>query len=206
MDKIALVTGAGTGIGKAVAHGLLTAGYTTVFTGRRKEVLDDAVNEAPSGGGAATAFACDVANENAVDALFDSIEQNHGRLDVLFNNAGLGLTSATIDEIDPAEWRKIIGVNLTGSFLCARRAFALMRKQDPMGGRIINNGSIHGFQTRHNRAHQNNLARRPSIQHRLQPDRHRQRRNRNDRLYCQSRHAGRWHNHVRTRDGRRSRR
>ena len=142
MEKIALVTGAGTGVGKAAAHALLAAGFITVFAGRRKDVLDVAIAEANSEENKAFGIACDVSREADVAAMFENIDHRYGRLDVLFNNAGLGLTSATIDEIDPDEWRKIIDVNLTGSFLCARQAFAMMRRQKPMGGRIINNGSV----------------------------------------------------------------
>lgn len=142
MGKIALVTGAGSGIGKAAAQALRMAGFITVYTGRRISTLDAAIKDVNAGAAEALAFACDVSKEDEVDALFDDIENRYGRLDVLFNNAGSGLTTATIDEISAAEWRRIVDVNLTGSFLCARRAFALMRKQNPMGGRIINNGSI----------------------------------------------------------------
>ncbi len=142
MNKIALVTGAGSGIGKAAARALLDIGFKTVFAGRRANVLEDAIADIGATEENALAIGCDVSRDDDVDTLFDTIENRFGRLDVLFNNAGLGLTSATIDEIAPDAWRKIIDVNLTGTFLCARRAFGLMRQQQPMGGRIINNGSI----------------------------------------------------------------
>ena len=141
MNKIALVTGAGTGIGKSAANALIATGFKTIFTGRREAVLNQTIEEVDPGGKNAVAIPCDVARETDVDHLFNEIERRFGRLDVLFNNAGLGLTSATIDEIEPSEWRAIIDVSLTGAFLCARRAFAMMRHQTPRGGRIINNGS-----------------------------------------------------------------
>lgn len=142
MSRIAVVTGAGSGIGKAAASALIDAGFKTVFAGRRLDVLHSAIKDIAATDENAVAVACDVSRDDDVDALFDSVETRFGRVDVLFNNAGLGLTSATIDELATDEWRKIIDVNLTGSFLCARRAFSLMRRQNPMGGRIINNGSI----------------------------------------------------------------
>jgi len=135
----AIVTGAGTGIGKAVATALVGAGWRTVFCGRRKSVLEDAVAEA---GGEALAVACDVSRADEVDRLFDTVIDRFGRVDLLFNNAGLSARSMLIDEIPVEKWQQIVDVNLTGSFLCARRAFGVMRRQSPMGGRIINNGSI----------------------------------------------------------------
>ena len=142
--KVALVTGGGTGIGFAAARALSADGFTVVITGRRKAVLEQAAAElgAEADARAPLALTADVANEDDVTALFDEITRRFSRLDVLFNNAGLGLTSATIDNIAPADWRRIVDVNLTGSFLCARAAFALMRRQTPHGGRIINNGSV----------------------------------------------------------------
>ncbi len=140
-DRIALVTGAGSGIGTAVAHGLLADGWTTVMVGRRQDKLDEAAGTSPSPE-LARPMGCDVSNPGQVDGLFARIEQEFGRLDLLFNNAGIGAKGAPIDEIPVETWLDVVNVNLTGSFLCARGAFGLMRRQKPMGGRIINNGSI----------------------------------------------------------------
>ncbi len=139
MIKTALITGAGTGIGKTCAHELMRGGYHVIFTGRRLGVLQAALRE---GEGSGDAIACDVSDAKAVSALFAEIEKTHGRLDVLFNNAGIFTAGKLIDEIALADWQRMIDINLTGSFLCARAAFSLMRRQRPMGGRIINNGSI----------------------------------------------------------------
>ncbi len=147
-DKFALVTGAGSGIGQAVATALVHAGWHTVFTGRRQEKLDEAVaaiGHAPARG---LAIACDVSRAEQVEKLFERIEEEFGRLDLLFNNAGMGYKSTTIDEIPVEVWHDVVDVNLTGSFLCARSAFGLMRRQIPMGGRIINNGSISAYAPR----------------------------------------------------------
>ncbi len=143
--KTAIVTGAGTGIGKASAAALLAAGWNTVFVGRRKNLLDEAVAEAQksaAAGAKGLAVACDVTKPADVDALYAEIDKVFGRVDLLFNNAGMGFKTATIDEVPVEVWTEVVNVNLTGSFLVARGAFAAMRKQQPMGGRIINNGSI----------------------------------------------------------------
>lgn len=140
--KVAIVTGAGSGIGKASAIALLNAGWTTVFVGRRAEKLEEAITEAGDAGANAMAAPCDVTKPDQVDALYESIVQKYGRVDLLFNNAGMGHAGATIDEIDVDTWLNVVAVNLTGSFLMARGAFRTMRHQKPMGGRIINNGSI----------------------------------------------------------------
>jgi NAD(P)-dependent dehydrogenase (short-subunit alcohol dehydrogenase family) len=139
--KIALVTGAGTGIGRATATALVRAGWETIFVGRRIEKLEEAVAVA-EGPGRAIPIACDVTNPEQVEVVFARVEREFGRLDLLFNNAGMGARGAPIDEIPVEVWRQIVDINLTGSFLCARAAFGLMRRQKPMGGRIINNGSI----------------------------------------------------------------
>ena len=144
-DRIALVTGAGTGIGKVSAVALASAGWTTVFVGRRMDKLEEAAAEAVSQGGRALAVSCDVTKPDAVDALFGRIEREFGRLDLLFNNAGMGYKGMPIDEIPVDAWFDVLAVNLTGSFLCARAAFGLMRRQEPKGGRIINNGSISAY-------------------------------------------------------------
>jgi NAD(P)-dependent dehydrogenase (short-subunit alcohol dehydrogenase family) len=136
------VTGAGTGIGKAVATTLLKNGWNTVFVGRRQGLLDEAAAAAGTTEAKALAISCDVTDAEAVDALFDKAVETFGRVDLLFNNAGLGFKSAPADEIPVDVWNDIVAVNLTGSFFCARAAFRVMRRQTPQGGRIINNGSI----------------------------------------------------------------
>ena len=141
MAKIALVTGGGSGIGRACAVTLGKAGYHLVVTGRRQDALDETLGLA--GGGAA--IAADITNAEAVDGLFDQIEKDHGRLDVLFNNAGNNVAQAPIGDVPPEDFLKVINVNLYGAFLAARGAFNLMRRQDPQGGRIINNGSISAY-------------------------------------------------------------
>jgi len=143
--KTAIVTGAGTGIGKASAIALLAEGWNTVFVGRRKNVLDEAVAEAEkssASGARALAVGCDVTKPTEVDEMFEVVAEAFGRVDLLFNNAGMGFKTSTIDEVPVEVWNEVVAVNLTGSFLVARGAFAMMRKQKPMGGRIINNGSI----------------------------------------------------------------
>ncbi|MCA0026926.1 MULTISPECIES: SDR family oxidoreductase [unclassified Mesorhizobium] len=147
-EKTAIVTGAGTGIGKSVATALLKAGWNTVFCGRRKGVLDEAIAAAGQTDAKALAVACDISKPGEVDDLFETVAEAFGRVDLLFNNAGMGYKSAPIDEIPVEVWNDIVGVNLTGSFLCARAAFRAMRKQKPMGGRIINNGSISAYAPR----------------------------------------------------------
>lgn len=145
MTKVALITGAGTGVGKAAAHELLRSGYHVIFSGRRRDVLEKALAE---GDGSGEVIACDVGDADGVIRMFTAVEARHGRLDVLFNNAGIFIAGKLIDEISVAEWQRALAVNLTGSFLCARAAFSLMRRQDPIGGRIINNGSISAYAPR----------------------------------------------------------
>jgi NAD(P)-dependent dehydrogenase (short-subunit alcohol dehydrogenase family) len=140
-QKIALVTGAGSGIGRAAALALVADGWDTILVGRRMDKLEEAVAEA-HGPGRAMPIACDVTNAEQVEVVFTRIERELGRLDLLFNNAGMSAKAAPIDEIPVETWREVVDVNVTGSFLCARAAFGLMRRQRPMGGRIINNGSI----------------------------------------------------------------
>ena len=132
-----LVTGAGSGIGRATARRFLDAGWSVVLTGRR----EDRLHETAGGHEAAQVIPCDVTDPASVDALFTAIERG-GRLDALFNNAGTNVAGRTIDEISVADWRTVCDTNITGMFLVARGAFGLMRRQDPQGGRIINNGSI----------------------------------------------------------------
>lgn len=133
-----IVTGASSGIGKATAEAFLAAGWTVGLLARRTGALEDLAGGHPG----AHVLTCDVTDATAVEAAFQGFADKAGRLDVLFNNAGRGAPAQTIDEIDPAVWRAVVEVNLTGMFLCARAAFRLMRHQTPQGGRIINNGSI----------------------------------------------------------------
>ncbi|MBV8036838.1 SDR family oxidoreductase [Roseateles sp.] len=133
--RVALVTGAGSGIGRAVARALAAEGWTLALMGRREAALHETLADA-------LALPADVADEAQVDAAFAALRQRFGRLDLLFNNAGIGAPPLPIDELTVAQWRAVVDTNLTGSFLCARAAFALMKAQSPRGGRIINNGSI----------------------------------------------------------------
>jgi NAD(P)-dependent dehydrogenase (short-subunit alcohol dehydrogenase family) len=140
--KIALVTGAGGGIGRATANALLADGFCVVLAGRRVEPLAALVETAKAAGQEALAVVTDVRDPSSVDALFDTIERTYGRLDVLFNNAGVNAPAVPMDELPVETWTNLINTNVTGVFLCARGAFGLMRRQSPQGGRIINNGSI----------------------------------------------------------------
>ncbi len=139
--KIALVTGAGSGIGQACALALLEAGYAVVLAGRRQQALQHTLSLAPKDC-ACLAVPTDVRDESSVEALFAALRERFGRLDLLFNNAGTGAPQIPIDELSLAQWDGVVSVNLTGAFLCARAAFRLMKTQRPQGGRIINNGSI----------------------------------------------------------------
>lgn len=150
---IALVTGGGTGIGRAIAKALGTAGYQVVISGRRCEVIDKAVTElAVETGEAFNAIAADVSDPASVRALFDNIESKFGRLDLLINNAGTLVPGVPLEEISFDDWSAIVGANLTGAFLCTQQAFRIMKAQEPRGGRIINNGSISATTPRPNSA------------------------------------------------------
>jgi NAD(P)-dependent dehydrogenase (short-subunit alcohol dehydrogenase family) len=140
--RIALVTGAGSGIGEAVARTLLGAGWTVVITGRRRERLDAVAADADPGGGRTLVHPTDVADPASVAALFDAIAHRYGRLDLLFNNAGFGIKPTPVEEVPLAQWRAVLDTNLTGAFLCLQHAFRMMKAQTPKGGRIVNNGSI----------------------------------------------------------------
>ena len=139
MGGIAVVTGAGSGIGRASAVALAGAGFTVVFAGRHLETLEPAAAEAGNG---AVAIAADVRDPGSVDELFDKVEECFGRLDLLFNNAGVSAPAVPLEDLDHETWRAVLEVNLTGAFLCTQQAFRLMKEQTPRGGRIINNGSI----------------------------------------------------------------
>jgi NAD(P)-dependent dehydrogenase (short-subunit alcohol dehydrogenase family) len=153
-QAVAMVTGAGSGVGRACAVALAEAGFSLVLAGRRLQPLLDLAAEIDGRVGAGTALAqsTDVTDEEAVRALFDVAVSRFGRVDVLFNNAGAGAPSVPFDELTLAQWRHVLDVNLTGMFLCARAAFACMRRQQPGGGRIINNGSISAHTPRPNSA------------------------------------------------------
>ncbi|MEJ0003907.1 MAG: SDR family oxidoreductase [Pararobbsia sp.] len=140
--KVALVTGASRGIGRAVAQALLDHGYRVVVAARALEPLEAFVRDAQAAGREALAVQTDVTEPHSVERLFERTRERFGRLDVLFNNAGIGAPAVPVDELTVAQWRAVVDTNLTGVFLCSRAAFALMRTQQPRGGRIINNGSI----------------------------------------------------------------
>ncbi|MBB1599422.1 SDR family oxidoreductase [Variovorax sp. UMC13] len=141
--KIALVTGASSGIGRSVALGLLEAGYRVVLAARKAQALQDVVDSAGAGAAdRALVVPCDISDVDAVGRLFGTIEATWGRLDLLFNNAGVFTPQRSLEDIEYAHWVQAVNVNLTGAFLCAQGAFRLMKKQSPQGGRIINNGSI----------------------------------------------------------------
>ena len=140
-QRVAIVTGGGSGIGAAVAHALTEDGWTVVLAGRRREALE-AVATGAGSIGRLDPIPTDVTDEAGVRNLFQETVERHGRLDLLFNNAGIGAPAVDIDALDLETWNAIVAVNLTGAFLCTREAFRVMRSQRPMGGRIINNGSI----------------------------------------------------------------
>ena len=151
-DKVAVVTGAGTGIGKAVTLALLADGYRVTLAGRRKEKLEQAVAEAGPAGARALIVPTDVGDPAAVRALFARAQQAFGRLDLLFNNAGIGAPAVPLEDLTWEQWKAVVDVNLTGAFLCTQEAFRIMKRQDPRGGRIINNGSISAHAPRPNSA------------------------------------------------------
>jgi NAD(P)-dependent dehydrogenase (short-subunit alcohol dehydrogenase family) len=142
VSPIALVTGGGSGIGRASAVALAGAGFSVVVAGRRREQLDETVAQA---GGDAVAVTCDVRQPASVAALFAEVESRFGRLDVLFNNAGMGAPPVPLDELTVEQWTAVVETNLTGPFLCTQEAFRLMKRQSPRGGRILNNGSLSAY-------------------------------------------------------------
>jgi NAD(P)-dependent dehydrogenase (short-subunit alcohol dehydrogenase family) len=139
VSRIALVTGAGSGIGRASAIALAGVGFTLALAGRRSELLDTAAAET---GPETLAFSCDVRSPESVAALFAAVDSRFGRLDLLFNNAGIGAAPVPLEDLDVEHWREVLDTNVTGAFLCTQQAFRLMKRQTPRGGRIINNGSI----------------------------------------------------------------
>jgi len=151
-SKVALVTGAGTGIGRAVALAFLQNGYRVALAGRRKEPLDQTIAAAGAAGTQALAVPTNVADPLSVSALFARVNAAFGRLDVLFNNAGVGAPAIPIEDLTFEQWKNVVDINLTGVFLCTQEAIKLMKAQRPRGGRIINNGSISAHAPRPNSA------------------------------------------------------
>jgi NAD(P)-dependent dehydrogenase (short-subunit alcohol dehydrogenase family) len=152
MAQIALITGAGSGIGKASAVALAAAGWSLALCGRRLERVEAVADEACAQGIEALAIQADVGEPDSVAALFEAVRARFGRLDLLFNNAGTGAPPKPMEELTPEEWRRVVDTNLTGAFLCTQGALRLMKAQEPRGGRIINNGSISAHAPRPNSA------------------------------------------------------
>src|SRR5712691_13276066 len=148
--KIALVTGAGTGVGRAVAIALAKAGYSLVLAGRRKEMLDKVSGEINAAGAQALAVSTDVSKREQILALFATVKSSFGRLDLLFNNAGIGAPPVPLEDLPFETWQNVVATNLTGMFLCTQEAIKIMKDQSPRGGRIINNGSISAHAPRPN--------------------------------------------------------
>jgi NAD(P)-dependent dehydrogenase (short-subunit alcohol dehydrogenase family) len=148
--KVAIVTGAGSGIGKATAHALLKEGYSVALAGRRADALEQAVKDAGAAASRALAVPTDVSDPASVRALFSKTKDKFGRLDLLFNNAGQNAPGIPLEELTFEQWKSVVDANLTGAFLCTQEAFRIMKAQTPRGGRIINNGSISAHAPRPN--------------------------------------------------------
>jgi NAD(P)-dependent dehydrogenase (short-subunit alcohol dehydrogenase family) len=151
-NKVALVTGAGSGVGRATALAMLRAGFSVVLAGRRATALAETMQHAGGDADRALPVPADVADAAAVEALFARTRESFGRLDVLFNNAGVGAPAVPLEDLTVGQWQRVVAVNLTGAFLCTQAAFRLMKEQSPRGGRIINNGSISAHVPRPNSA------------------------------------------------------
>ena len=149
-EKVALVTGAGSGVGKHAAWHLMRAGFSVVFVGRRREQLEQAAATEPAGGVKTLVAPCDVTDPDQVSRLFDEVRKTFGRLDVLFNNAGMNAPGVNLEDLTTEQWRSVVDVNLSGCFWCTREAFRIMKAQTPRGGRIINNGSVSAHAPRPN--------------------------------------------------------
>ena len=150
--KVALVTGAGSGVGRYAALALLNDGYSVVLAGRRADALDETIRMSTQSAASSLAVPTDVTDPEAVNNLFKSTKDRFGKLDLLFNNAGMGAPAKPLEELTVKQWTDVVDVNLTGSFLCTQEAFRLMKNQEPMGGRIINNGSVSAHAPRPNSA------------------------------------------------------
>src|ERR1700751_3001372 len=150
--KVGLVTGAGSGIGRAVAIAVVGAGYQVVLAGRRKEALDETLALAKASKASALAVPTDVSDPAAVGEVFAQTERGFGRGEVLFNNAGAGIPAAELEDVTHEQWQRVVQTNLSGPFFCTQEAFRLMKRQTPQGGRIINNGSISAHAPRPNSA------------------------------------------------------
>ena len=150
--KVALVTGAGSGVGRYAALALLNDGYSVVLAGRRADALDETIRMSTQSDASSLAVPTDITDPKAVSILFKSTKDRFGKLDLLFNNAGMGAPAKPLEELTVKQWTDVVDVNLTGSFLCTQEAFRLMKSQNPMGGRIINNGSVSAHAPRPNSA------------------------------------------------------
>jgi NAD(P)-dependent dehydrogenase (short-subunit alcohol dehydrogenase family) len=151
MNKVAVITGAGSGIGKASAYALLKAGWQVAFAGRRPDALERAIAEAGVDTARVLAVPTDVGDTESVHRLFAAVRERFGRLDLLFNNAGMGTPgNVNLEDLTLAQWQAVVAANLTGAFLCTQEAFRIMKQQSPRGGRIINNGSISAHAPRPN--------------------------------------------------------
>lgn len=152
LEKVAVVTGAGSGVGKEAAWHLMRGGFSVVFMGRRREALEEAAAHERIAGVRTLVLPCDVTDEASVRAAFAKVRETFGRLDVLFNNAGIGTPAVPLEELPFAQWKAVVDTNLTGAFLCTQEAIKIMKDQNPRGGRIINNGSISAYAPRPNSA------------------------------------------------------
>ena len=151
-DRIAIVTGAGSGIGRGAALALLADGWSVALAGRRQQPLEETAQMAGSAAERALAVPTDVGDADSVAALFSAARERFGRVDLLFNNAGINAPGIPLEELEVAQWRAVVDINLTGVFLCTQEAFRVMQAQDPRGGRIINNGSVSAHAPRPNSA------------------------------------------------------
>src|SRR5438067_3870728 len=149
-EKIAVITGAGSGIGRASAHALLEAGWNVVLAGRRRDMLEETASLAGVMPPRTLAAPTDIRDPAQIAALFDAVKTTYGRIDLLFNNAGISTRGIPFEELTYEQWTDVVAVNLTGSFLCAQHAFRMMKSQEPQGGRIINNGSVSAHVPRRN--------------------------------------------------------
>ena len=194
LQKIAIITGAGTGIGKAVALALMREGYAAVLAGRRKDKLEETAAEASSLGAKALVVPTDVSSVQSIKNLFAKAKDTFGRLDLLFNNAGTGAPAVPLEDLPYETWQKVVDTNLTGMFLCTQEAIKIMKSQDPRGSYHQQRfdfgtraptalGRLYRDQTRRDRAYQVDLARWPQLQHHLRSDRYRECRNAPDRAH-----------------------